>query len=112
MPVPGHLQTVQRAEFWGTIMALQAYWPGHLGVDNLNVVRSIARVLDRGTFSTPLPLVKNGDIIATVQHMIAGWSETVRSAKVKGHATGLLLSKVGCGRMINLVMLGLILLLI
>ena len=40
VPVPGPLQTVQRAEFWGTIVALQAYWPGHLGVDNLNVVRS------------------------------------------------------------------------
>ena len=27
---PGVLQTVQRAEFWGAIIALQAYWPCHL----------------------------------------------------------------------------------
>ena len=27
VPVPGVLQTVQRAEFWGAIVALQAYWP-------------------------------------------------------------------------------------
>ena len=37
LPVPGVLQTVQRAEFWGAILALQAYWPCHLGIDNRNV---------------------------------------------------------------------------
>ena len=41
MLVPGVLQTVQRAEFWGAILALLSYWPCHLGVDNLNVARSI-----------------------------------------------------------------------
>ena len=30
--VLGPLQTVQRAEFWCTILALQAFWLGHLGV--------------------------------------------------------------------------------
>ena len=29
LPVPGVVQTVQRAEFWGAIVALQAYWPCH-----------------------------------------------------------------------------------
>ena len=27
LPVPGVMQTVQRAEFWGAILAMQAYWP-------------------------------------------------------------------------------------
>ena len=54
MPVPGPRQTVQRAEFWGTIMALQAYWPGHLGVDSLNVVWPVARLVDHGSLSKPL----------------------------------------------------------
>ena len=31
MPAPGPHQTVQRAEFSGAILALQAFWPGHLG---------------------------------------------------------------------------------
>ena len=44
--VPGVMQTVQRAEFWGAIVAMQAYWPCHLGIDNLNVARSIGRLLD------------------------------------------------------------------
>ena len=44
LPVPGVLQTVQRAEFCGAILAMQAYWPCHLGVDNLNVARSIGRL--------------------------------------------------------------------
>ena len=44
--VPGPLQTVQRAEFWGVILALQASCVVHLGVDNLNVVRHVGRLLD------------------------------------------------------------------
>ena len=35
--VPGPLQSVQRAELWGVILALQASRGVHLGVDNLNV---------------------------------------------------------------------------
>ena len=37
MPFLGVLQSVQRAEFWGAILALQACWPCHLGIENLNV---------------------------------------------------------------------------
>ena len=62
MPVPGPLQTVQRAEFWGVILAPQAFLPGHLGVDNLNVVRTTFPLLDHGCLSKPLPLVKDGDL--------------------------------------------------
>ena len=35
MPVPGCMQTVQRAEFCGAIIAMQAYWPCHLDIHNL-----------------------------------------------------------------------------
>ena len=84
MPVLGRLQTVQRAEFRSTIMVLQAYWPGHLGVDNINVVRSIARLLDHGSFTAPLPKIKDGDLSAIVQHMtLARGPDTVRITKVK-----------------------------
>ena len=51
--VPGVLQTVQRAEFWDAILALQAYWPCHLGVDNLNVARTVGRLLDRDCLAKP-----------------------------------------------------------
>ena len=70
MSVPGPFQTVQRAEFWGATLALQAFWPGHLGIDILNVVRSIGRLLDHGSLSEALPLVKDEDLIAIIQHMI------------------------------------------
>ena len=87
LPVPGVLQTVQRAEFWGAIVALQAYWPCHLGIDNLNVVRSIGRLLDADCLAKPLPLVKDGDLVALVQYMIrTRGRETVRVTKVKGRA--------------------------
>ena len=66
---------------------MQAYWPCHLGIDNLNVARSIGRLLGHGSLDKPLPLVKDGDLIALVQYMIrTRGRETVRVTKVKGHA--------------------------
>ena len=86
-PVPGVLQTVQRAEFWGAILALQAYWPCHVGIDNLNVARSIGRLLDHDSLVKPLPSVKDGDFTALAQYMIRTRDrETVRVTKVKEHA--------------------------
>ena len=87
MPVPGVMQTVQRAEFWGAIIALQAYWPCHLGIDNLNVARSIGRLLDHDSLFKPLPFVKDGDLIALSRYMIrTRGRETVRVTMVKGYA--------------------------
>ena len=68
--VPDPLQTVQQTEFWGAIMALQACWLGHQGIDNHNMVWAVARLLDHGSFSKPLPSVKDGDLILVVQKMI------------------------------------------
>ena len=87
LPVPGVLQTVQRAEFWGAILALQAYWPCHVGVDNLDVVRGIGRLLDADCLAKPLPLAKDGELVALVQYMIRTRGRgAVRVTKVKGHA--------------------------
>ena len=86
MPLPGVMQTVQRAEFWGAIVALQACWPCHLGIDNLNVARSIGRLLDSDCLTKPLPSVKDGDLVALARYMIrTRGRETVRVTKVKGH---------------------------
>ena len=71
----------------GAILAMQAYWPCHLGIDNLNVARSIGRLLDHGSLVKPLPLVKDGDLIALARYMIrTRGRDTVRVTKVKGHA--------------------------
>ena len=78
---------MQRAEFLGAILALQAYWPCHLGIDNLNVARTVGRLLDRDNLVKPLPLIKDCNLIALVQYMIRTWGrETVRVTKVKEHA--------------------------
>ena len=85
LPVADPLQTVQRAEFWDTIIAVQADWSGHVEVDNLNMASSIARLLEHGKLSKPLPLVERW---AVVQHLIsASGLETARIAKVTCHAT-------------------------
>ena len=87
MPVPGVMQTVQRAEFWSAIVAMQAYWSCHLGIDNFNVARTVGRLLDRGCLNKPLPLIKDGDLVDLVQYMIRTRSrETVRVTMVKGNA--------------------------
>ena len=66
---------MQRVNSWVLSVALQAYWSCHLGIDDLNVVRSIGR------------LVKDGDLVALVQYMIrTRGRDTVRVTKVKGHA--------------------------
>ena len=81
------MQTVQLAEFWGAIVDLQAYWPCHLGIDNLDVVRSIGRLLDADCLAKPLFLVKDGDLVTLVQYMIrTRGRDTVRVTKVKCHA--------------------------
>ena len=87
MHVPGVMQTVQRAEFWGAIVAMQAYWPCHFGIDNLNVARTLGRLFDRDSLVRPLPLATDGDLIALAQYMIrTRGRDTVRVTKVKGHA--------------------------
>ena len=88
MPVPGALQSVQRAEFLESHPGLAGLLAWAFGFDNLNVVRPIGRLLDNGGFSTSLLLVKDGDLVAVVQHMIqARGADTVKVTKVKGRAT-------------------------
>ena len=61
--VPGPFQSVQRAELWGVILALQSSGAVHLGVDNLGVVRHVGRLLDGRRCSVPFELVKDGDLL-------------------------------------------------
>ena len=68
--VPGPLQSVQRAEFWGVILALRADCGVHLGVDILSVVRHVGRLLDGKTASRPAELVKDGDLILLIERML------------------------------------------
>ena len=85
--VPGPLQSVQRAELWGDILALQATDGVHLGVDNLNVVRHVGRFLDGRTTSRPAELVKDGDLLLLIERMLClRGLDTVRISTVKGHA--------------------------
>ena len=75
--------------FRGAIIALKAYRPCHLSIDNLDVAWSIGRLLDRGCLIKALPLLKDGDLVALAQYMIqVRGQDTVRVTKVKGHATG------------------------
>ena len=69
------------------ILALQAYWPCHLGIGNLNVARTIGRLLDKDCLVKPLPLVKDGGLVALVQYMIrTRGREMVRVTEVMGQA--------------------------
>ena len=83
--VPGPLQTVQRAELWGVILALQAKDGVHLGVDNLGVVRHVVRILDCKPPSRPFELLPDGDLLFLIQRMLhLRELPSVRISKVKG----------------------------
>ena len=85
--LPGPLQTVQRAEFWGVVLALQATNAVHLGVDNLNVVRHVGRLLHDLSSVRPLELVDDGDLIILIRKLLSIRGEgTVCISKAKGHA--------------------------
>ena len=59
----------------------------HLGVDNLGVVRHVGRLLDGRRGPTPFELVKDGDLLLTIERMLQlRGLDTVRISKVKGHA--------------------------
>ena len=68
--VPGPLQTVQRAELWGVILALQASRGVHLGVDNLNVVRHVGRMLDDNLGTLPFQVIPDGDLLCLIHRML------------------------------------------
>ena len=85
--VLGPLQSVQRAELWGVILALQASCGAHLGVDNLNVVRHVGRLLDGGPGARPFEIVKDGDLLFLIDRMLQlRGLGTVKVSKVEGHA--------------------------
>ena len=85
--VPGPLQSVQRAEFWSIILALQAADAVHFGSDNLGVVRHVGRLSDGNVGSCPAELVKDGDLILLIDRILEmRGRETVRVTEVKGHA--------------------------
>ena len=58
------------------------------GINNSNVLRGVAKLLSQGVTGTPLPLVKDGDLLATIHSMLClRGMDTVTVSKVKGHAT-------------------------
>ena len=71
LSVPGPLQTVQRAELWGVILALQAGDGIHLGVDNFGVVRHVGRILDGRPPSRPFELLPDGDLLFLFERMLS-----------------------------------------
>ena len=64
--VPGPLQTVQRAEMWGVILALQSSDAVHLGVDNLGVVRHVGRLWNGHHGPTPFEVVTDCDLLVLI----------------------------------------------
>ena len=70
------------------ILALQAYSGIHIGIDNSNVLRGVAKFIAQEVTGTPLPLVKDGDLLANINSMLCFRGlDTVKVSKVKGHAT-------------------------
>ena len=70
--IPGPLQSVLRAEICGVLVALQGCAAMHIGVDNLNVVNHVSRLIAKRWAGRPFPLVNEGDLLLLVQRMVRG----------------------------------------
>ena len=78
---------MQRAQYWSVRLALQAFSGIHVGIDNLNVLRGMAKLVDHGITVLPLLLTNDGDLLALIHSMLTLRGEgTVQVSKVKGHA--------------------------
>ena len=87
LSVPRPLQTVQRAELWGVITALQASRLVHLGVDNANVVGHVCRIVANIDLARLFELLVDGDLLALVKRLVEVRGHgTTAISKVKGHA--------------------------
>ena len=83
----GLLQSGQRAEILGVIIALQATDAVHLGVDNLDVVRHVGRLLVVYVGSRLAELANDGDLILLNGRTLEmRGRDTVRVSEVKEHA--------------------------
>ena len=60
----------------------------HSGIDNMNVLRGVAALLSHKVPRSPLLLMKDGDLLATIHSVLnlRGF-DMVKVSKVKGHAT-------------------------
>ena len=84
---PGPLQSVQRAERWSVILALQCSSAVHLGVDNLNVIRQVSGILAVRAGRRPFELSTDGDLLTIIEILIRQRGvESVRVSEVEGHA--------------------------
>ena len=85
--LPGPLQTVQRAEIWGVLVALQGRTALHVGVDNLNVVNHLSSLIAGRWSGRPFPLINDGDLLGLAQEILHSRGRgTTLVSKVKGHA--------------------------
>ena len=51
-------------------LALQGFVRVHVGVDNLNVVRHVARIIGGDGTGKPFPLVNDGDLLEKICHLV------------------------------------------
>ena len=66
---------------------MQGSYAVHLGLDHLNVVRHVSRILDGHVGRKPFELSIDGDLLALIEKMILQRGvESVRISKIKGHA--------------------------
>ena len=73
--------------YGGVVLALQATNAVHLGVDNLNVVRYVGRLLDGLSTIRPFELVDDGDLVILIRKLLSiRGGNTVCISEVKGHA--------------------------
>ena len=87
MPVPVPLQTVQRAELWGSFLLFSLLMLFMWGLTVLVLFGMLGVCWMVVIVATPLELVTDGDLLLLIERMLQlRGPDTVRITKVKGHA--------------------------
>ena len=68
---------------YSSFAGCQAAGAVHLGVDNLNVVRQVRRLMDGNIGSWPVELVKDGDLILLIDRILGGSAGGRRSVLLR-----------------------------
>ena len=61
---------VQRTEYWELSLPCKRIREYKKGIDNLNVLRGVAKLIAQEVAGTPLSLFKDGDLFATINSML------------------------------------------
>ena len=88
MLLPGHMQTITRAEILGVLLALHMWWRLCIHIDNKHVHETLQLILAGDINNEELQMMPNNDLWMLVAACVESRPQgLIRSIKEKAHRT-------------------------